>query len=66
MLLLILLGMLAGAILAYIYREQVDSGVHDGIQQGMENYHNKSEEHWKEDIDFMQSHVRDIFFYPLF
>lgn len=58
MLLLILVGMLAGAILAYIYRDRVDSSVQDGIQQGLDNYEQPHQGHWTDDMDFMQSHLQ--------
>ena len=59
MLLLIFAGLISGAALAYVYREQVDEHVREGIIDGMEQYLNNSL--LASQVDFMQSSVSYLF-----
>lgn len=53
-LLLIFVGLVSGSALAYVYREQVDENVKEGIMEGLDNYGNTSSQILTSQVDFMQ------------
>lgn len=56
-LLLIFIGVVGASALAYVYREQVGTQLQKGIQSGLDNYDNKNNTVWKQEMDFMQEQV---------
>ena len=54
----IFVGLVAGAILAYVYRRDVDSAVHDGIKKCMDKYGDVNNTVCTNEINFMQEEVR--------
>ena len=43
------------AALGYVYRDEVDKAVKDGLKEGLQKYGNDSV--YTNEVDFMQSHV---------
>ena len=43
------------AALGYVYRDEVDKAVKDGLKKGLQKYGNDSV--YTNEVDFMQSHV---------
>jgi len=56
--LLIFVGLVAGSALAYVYRDQVDSRVMDGITEGLDKYGSKNHSVITDEVDFMQSKLQ--------
>ena len=60
MLLVILLASIAASIFGYIYRDQVDSGLTDGLKEAMDHYGLPNGTVWTQEIDFMQTEVHSL------
>ena len=49
------MGLVVTAALGYVYRDEVDKAVKDGLKKGLQAYGNDSV--YTHEVDFMQSHV---------
>jgi len=59
LLLIIFVGLVAGAVLAYVYRSKIDTAVHKQLSEGVSTmYGNPNETTWTDEIDFMQSELK--------
>lgn len=58
LILLIFVGMVCAGVLGWMYRGQVDTAMHKGLHDGLEDYNLENETYWKEEIDFMQSNLK--------
>lgn len=58
LLLLIFVGMVCAGVLGWMYRDNVDKAMHDGLHQGLHDYNLENETYWKEEIDFMQTNLQ--------
>lgn len=56
--LIILVGMICAASLGWVYREDVDSAVNDGLMKGLQRYDMENETYWQSEVDFMQTEMK--------